>query len=223
MKQCHHFSQFTKDLTMMLFTRLRLVTYVLLLVIFSVTGVATAQEKKDKLREVAVRIDALMAEMAKKAEADKDLAKLIAERRANIQQAEQNVTGMIARLTELTKNMDDDSVLRSALKEFEKESLDLIAYAEASNDDKIKGGIPSLRDTLNKLKTTEGLRSGKVQEARALIRSLEDDKTRIVFFYKAGQLQAAADQLSASVTSYASIVDGAKAVAGAVLSDIAAR
>lgn len=208
---------------MMLFTRLRLVSYVLLLVIFSVSAVAIAQEKKDKLREVALKIDALMAEMAKKADADKDLAKSIAERKANIQQAEQNVTGMIGRLTELTKNMDDDSVLRSALKDFEKESLDLIAYAEASNDDKIKGGIPGLRETLNKLKTTEGLRSGKVQEARALIRALEDDKTRIVFFYKAGQLQAAADQLSASVTSYASIVDGAKAISSTVLSDIAAR
>ncbi len=208
-----------------LFARLRLVSYVVLLVAFAVTTAATAQEKntQDKLRDVATKIDALMAEMAKKAEDDKELAKAIAQRKVNIQQAEQRVTDLIARLTELTKNMDDGSELASGLKEFEKQSVDLIAYAEASNDDKIKTRVPNLRETLGKLKSTEGLRSSKVQEARALIRTFEDDKTRIVFFYKADQLQAAADQLSASVNSYAAIVDGAKAVAGAVLSDIAAR
>lgn len=203
---------------------LRALAIILLLGSLTLTPVmAQSANSSDKLRVIAEKIEVLMKEMAKKAADDEKLAKELAERKANIKQADQNISNMIARLSELTKNMDDKSSFRIAIKDFEKETLDLIAQAESSNDDAMKSGIPQLRQTLNKLKAADDLRSTKVQEARAVIRNLEDNKTRIVFFYKAGQLQKAADQLLANAKAYASIVDGARSLADSVISNITAR
>ena len=94
-------------------------------------AIAQDETPSDKLRAVAEKIDFLMKEMAEKAEADAALAEDLAQRKANIEQAEQNVTDMIARLTQLTDNMDDNSPLSLLMSDFGKETLDLVAEAEA--------------------------------------------------------------------------------------------
>ena len=79
------------------------------------------------------------------------------------------------------------------------------------------GLIPDLQETLTGLESDDEQRSKTVVDARNLIRTLEENKETISFFIRAGEVQKAAEMISANVGDFANIVERGKAVADGLL------
>ncbi|WP_121633639.1 hypothetical protein [Tropicibacter alexandrii] len=166
----------------------------------------------------AEQIDALMTDLEARAASFPEVLEALRQGRANIEQADETVAQLIARLTEVTDAMEDDSEFDNAIDGYREETQSLIDQAEASDNDAIRGVIPTLRDTLRSLDSDDRSRAETVIEARNVIAALEENREAIAFFIRAGEVTRAAELISTNVAEFGDIVARGRAVATGIIS-----
>lgn len=178
---------------------------------------STSAEERDAARLMAEEISVLMTDLEARAEGFPAVLEALAEGKANIEQADETVDELISQLNRVTDEMDDNSEFDQAIDDFKTSTTELISEAEASTNEAIRGLIPDLQETLTGLESDDEQRSKTVVDARNLIRTLEENKETISFFIRAGEVQKAAEMISANVGDFANIVERGKAVADGLL------
>lgn len=162
---------------------------------------------------IANQIKTLMEDMEVRAQGFPELLTALAEGRATIEQADQTVADLIEQLTEITTQMEDGTEFDVAIDGYVEATQGLIAEAEASNNDAMKGLIPSLKVTKESLETDDARRAALVVRSRNVIRELEKNREAIAFFIKAGAVTQAAELIRGSVNDFEGIVERGQAVA----------
>jgi nitrogen fixation/metabolism regulation signal transduction histidine kinase len=185
-----------------------------------IAGAATAQtptENRERARAMAEDIEQLMIDLEERAAGFPDVLAALAEGRASIEKADETVSQLIDQLTAVTDAMEDGSEFDQAIDAYKDTTIDLIAEAEASGNDAIRAVLPDLRQTLDGLNADDRSRAQTVIEARNVIAELEDNREAIAFFVKAGEVQRAAELISANVDEFGTIVERGKRVANGLI------
>ncbi|KAA5598227.1 hypothetical protein [Blastochloris sulfoviridis] len=170
-----------------------------------------------KIAEISKQVDELLAAMEAQSKQFPAVLAAIKAKRENIEKADETVTAMIERLKQVTESMDDKSTFRAEMASIEQAISSLIDEARASNDDVIKATLPNLERKLGELRAAEALRGSTIIEARNVIRELEDNKTRLKFLIRAGEVVRAIDMIVANVGEFAKIVEKGKMVTRGLL------
>lgn len=193
--------------------------FILAAVFSAILVPAIAQQpsaEKARVEEIAAQLDLVMSGLEERAEAYPAFIEELRAGLVTIEQADEEVGELIAQLIAATDQMDDQSDFDTAIDEYRSTTVDLIAEAEASNNDAIKSAIPDLEASLSELNASDERRAETVIEARNLIRSLEQNREAIAFFIRAGQVKRAAALIVANVDEFVEIVENGKALAGSL-------
>lgn len=183
----------------------------------STAGAQVSAPDQERVRIVAERIAELMSALDQRAT---EYPAFIAELEAglvSIEQADDRVRDLIEQLTTATDEMEDGGDLDTAIDNYVAATTDLIAEAEASNNDAMKEAIPELEAARESLRADDARRAETVIEARNLIRLLERNREAIAFFIRAGQVQRAADLIRQHVDEFEAIVENGKALAEGIV------
>ncbi len=178
---------------------------------------ATDANRRAEAVERAEQIDALMTDLEARAASFPEVLDALRQGRANIEQADETVAQLIDRLTEVTDAMEDDSEFDNAIDGYREETQSLIDQAEGSDNDAIRGVIPTLRDTLRSLDSDDRSRAETVIEARNVIAALEENREAIAFFIRAGEVTRAAELISTNVVEFGDIVQRGRDVATGII------
>lgn len=184
-------------------------------VIFSAAFAFAQSEtpEQQKVRVISEEIAALMTDLEQRAASYPETIQQLEQGQIKIEQANETVQGLIGRLNEITGNMEDGKEFDQAIKAYIKNTTDLIAEAQGSNNDAMKSAIPNLQKTLDNLKQDDAERAQTVVEARNLIRELERNKETLAFFVKVGEVQKAAELIRTTVGEFKDIVVRGKQLA----------
>lgn len=172
---------------------------------------------RDTARTVATEVAALMADLEARAEGFPDVLEQLRQGQIAIEQADETVAQLIQQLTEATNAMQDGSAFDNSIDGFKETVTGLISESEASPNEAIRSASAGLRTSLIRLEADDESRRRTVVEARNVIAELEENRTAIAFFIRAGQVQQAAALIGESVAEYADIVARGQAVADSLI------
>lgn len=174
-------------------------------------------EAKSNVEAMAGQIQELMDQLSQRNEEFPPFIKELEDGLVTIEQAQEKVDILINDLREATDKLQDGSDFDKAIDAYKEETVALIAQAEASNNEAIKGAIPELTVILQSLEDDDKKRSATVVEARNLLRTLERNDEALVFFIKAKQVKLAAKAISENVADFEAIVENGKVIAQSLL------
>jgi ABC-type transporter Mla subunit MlaD len=178
---------------------------------------AQSQAEKEQVARLAGEVEQLMTDMQTRSEGFPDVLARLQAGEATIAEADETVAQLISQLTEITNSMDDDTEFAGSIDAFVASTVDLIAEAEASNNEAMKGLIPTLETTKEQLEADDARRNEAVVMARNVIRDLERNREEIAFFIKAGAVIEAAKLISSSIDDFEVIVERVHAVASGLI------
>jgi ABC-type transporter Mla subunit MlaD len=178
---------------------------------------AQSQAEKEQVARLAGEVEQLMTDMQTRSEGFPDVLARLQAGEATIAEADETVAQLISQLTEITNSMDDDTEFAGSIDAFVASTVDLIAEAEASNNEAMKGLIPTLETTKEQLEADDARRNEAVVMARNVIRDLERNREAIAFFIKAGAVIEAANLISSSIDDFEVIVERGHAVASGLI------
>lgn len=193
--------------------------FILAAVFSGIAVPAIAQQssaEEARVKTLAAQLELVMSGLEERAEAYPAFVQELQAGLVTIERADEEVGELIAQLIAATDQMDDKSDFDTAIDEYRSATVDLIAEAEASNNDDYKSIIPDLEAILEELNASDERRAETVIEARNLIRSLEQNREAIEFFIRAGQVQRAAALIEANVDEFVEIVENGKALTGSI-------
>lgn len=176
-----------------------------------------SEEQRDRAREMGEMIEQLMTDLEARSTNFPEVLQALAEGRASIEQADETVNQLIAQLTEITDAMEDGKEFDQAIDDYRNETTKLIAEAEGSGNEAMKSIIPNLRETLAGLEADDEARARTVIDARNVIALLEDNREAIAFFIRAGEVQKAAELISANVDEFTDLVARGREVANSLI------
>lgn len=186
----------------------------------ALAGAASAQgtnEERERAAEMGREIEELMIALEERSAEFPQVLDALAEGKATIEQADETVSQLIEQLQSVTDTMEDDSEFDKAIDSYKVSTTELIAKAEASDNEAIRGVLPRLRQILKNLNRDDQERAQTVIEARNVIAQLEENREAIAFFIRAGAVQEAANLISENIADFGEIVDRGKVVASGLI------
>jgi len=184
---------------------------------FQAAGQTVSTAERDQARVMAEEIAALMADLETRAAEFPDVLTQLEEGQIAIEQADQTVADLIQRLTEVTDAMEDGKPFAEAIDNYKDITVQLIAEAEGSDNEAIRGAVSGLRTTLEGLEQDDADRQSTVVDARNAIAQLEENREAIAFFIRAGQVQEAAALIAGEVDGFQDIVARGQAIADSLI------
>jgi ABC-type transporter Mla subunit MlaD len=178
----------------------------------------TEGDEQDRVAAMAEQLQTVMDGLGERAESYPVFIQELQDGLVTIEQADEEVAALIEQLTLATDQMDDQSDFDGAIDEYKTATVDLIAFAEASNNSDIIASIPDLQEQLAGLEASDDQRAETVIEARNLIRTLEQNREALAFFIRANQVQRASALIQVNVDEFAQIVSDGKELAGGLMS-----
>lgn len=186
----------------------------------TLAGTALAQGangERERAAEMGREIEALMVALEERSAEFPQVLVALEKGQATIEQADETVNQLIEQLRSVTDAMEDESEFDKAIDSYKVSTTELIAEAEASDNEAIRGVLPQLRETLDGLNRDDEDRAQTVIEARNVIAQLEENREAIAFFIRAGAVQEAATLISENIADFGDIVDRGKVVASGLI------
>lgn len=180
----------------------------------------TAATADEQIATAAATIQDLVTQLTARAEGYPDFVAELQEGLVTIEQADEQVRELIASLTEATTQLEDGSDVDNAIDDYLAVTRDLIAEADGSTNEAIRGAIPGLEATAEDLIASDRSRGELVIEARNLIRTLEQDQEALAFFIRANQVQQAAEMIAGNIEEFGRLVENGNTLASSLLETV---
>ena len=177
----------------------------------------------EKLKTLNAEIVELGETLQERAAAYPGIIEDIRRKRADLDRAETDVQQMIDDLKQLTDKMDADSEFHVELQGLEQQTSQLLAETKSAGDKLSQELVGQVQARLDLIKNLDRRRADAIIEARSAIRTLEDNKERLVLIRKIGAIDAALTIMEASVADFEDIVAKANAVSADVSTAVAAQ